>query len=367
MGLIESVFDLTYLLCVTGLGVRLLIEKDKNAKLFGFMAIILGTGDAFHLIPRIISHLSPGGFEAHRLALSYGKMITGITMTIFYLLFYFYYREITRDKDNYKKWMILGLATIRIVLILLVQNNWSAGGSCKMGIIRNIPFLIMGMLLMIFSYRKKHYDGLKHMSFLIFLSFLFYVPVVVLIDKVPAIGAFMIPKTVAYILIVVEGFKHFIKDFDSENLFNMAITYAIMGLCGGVFYREFTKYYKFTQATHLGKLHVHTLVLGMALMSLFYILTKKIDKSELKKLKKPLNIYNFGLIFTITNMMLIGIYEVVSNGVSTVSSAAMDGISGIGHIFLGVGLVYTLIMIKKLTNENDSRSEETLKRLSKTC
>lgn len=351
MGLMESLFDLTYLMLVIGMGVRLLLEKNKNAKLFGIMAVLLGAGDAFHLLPRVISHLSPGGFEAHALALSYGKMVTGITMTIFYVLYYFYYREITKDSDNKKKWIILLLAVVRIVLVLLPQNNWGSGGNYTMGIVRNIPFLIMGILLMIWSYKKKYFDGLRYMSLLIFLSFLFYVPVVLWVDKVPALGALMMPKTVAYVFIVVGGFNHFIRNFKCVNLLNMAITYGVMGLCGGVFYREFTKYYGFKDVTHLGKLHVHTLVLGMVVTILFYLLVRNLDEESLANLKKPLNIYNFGLIFTVANMMLIGIYEVVSKGTAAVNQAAMDGVSGIGHIFLGIGMIYTMVIIKKITED----------------
>lgn len=147
----------------------------------------------------------------------------------------------------------------------------------------------------------------------------------------------------------MEGFKHFIKDFNADNLFNMAITYGVMGLCGGVFYREFTKYYAYTDVTHLGKLHVHTLVLGMIGTAVFYTLVKNLDKEKLEKLKKPLNIYNTGLIFTMSNMMLIGIKEVVSEGATVVNQAAMEVVSGIGHVLLGVGLIYTLVKIKNLT------------------
>ncbi len=348
MGLIESLFDITYLMLVIGLGVRLLLIKDKNARLFGIMAVILGAGDAFHLLPRVISHLSPGGFAAHELALSYGKLVTGITMTIFYLLFYFYYREISKDRDDKKKWIIIALSAVRIVLVLLPQNSWSTGGNYNMGIIRNIPFLIMGILLMLWTSRKKDLEGLKNMSLMIFLSFLFYVPVVLFSDKIPAIGALMMPKTVAYVFIILGGFKHFIKDFGKENILDMSITYAVMGLFGGVFYREFTKYYRFEEATHLGKLHVHTLILGLVITMIVYILIKNIEDGRIYNLKKPLYIYNFGLVFTIGNMMLIGIYEVVSEGTESVNIMAMDGISGIGHVFLGVGLIYAMLVVKNL-------------------
>ncbi|MFM1538976.1 hypothetical protein [Helcococcus bovis] len=74
MKIIEPLFDISYLSIILFLGIRLLFENKKGAKLFGIMAILLGAGDAFHLIPRIISHLSSGGFEAHRADLSWGNL-----------------------------------------------------------------------------------------------------------------------------------------------------------------------------------------------------------------------------------------------------------------------------------------------------
>lgn len=123
MGLFESIFDLTYLVLVISLGLRLVLLENKEARLFGWMAVILGSGDAFHLIPRVIAHLSPLGFEGHQGALSWGKFVTGITMTIFYVLFYFYYRSRSGDTDKKKQGSILLLAGLRILLILLPENN----------------------------------------------------------------------------------------------------------------------------------------------------------------------------------------------------------------------------------------------------
>ena len=327
---------------MVALGVRLLLEKTKGAKLFGVMAIVLGLGDGFHLLPRVISHLSPGGFEAHASALSWGQFVTSITMTIFYVLYYHYYRMQSNDTDNSKKWMIYGLAALRIILVLLPQNNWgSAGGNFMFGIYRNIPFLIMGILLIVWSYKKKDVDAFKHMWLLIFLSFLFYIPVVLFSKTVPAIGALMMPKTLAYFLIVWFGFKHFVSEFRVNNLFANSITLLVMGLIGGVFYREFTKFYAFTDATHLGKIHVHTLVLGFVVSLLVYLLAK--DMNDVKALKKPYEMYLTGLVFTVVNMVVIGIYEVVREGSDVIVRAAIDGTSGIGHIILAVGIVWMFV------------------------
>ena len=158
---------------------------------------------------------------------------------------------------------------------------------------------------------------------------------------VPAIGALMMPKTVAYLLIVWMGFKYFVSDFGANNLFANSITLLVMGLIGGVFYREFTKFYQFTDATHLGKVHVHTLVLGFVVSLLIYLLAK--DMNGLKSLKKPYEIYLTGLVFTIANMVVIGIYEVVREGSDVIVRAAIDGTSGIGHIVLSVGIVWMFV------------------------
>lgn len=332
---------------MVALGVRLLLEKTKGAKLFGAMAIVLGLGDGFHLLPRVISHLSPGGFEAHAAALSWGQFVTSITMTIFYVLYYHYYRMQSNDTDNSKKWMIYGLAALRIILVLLPQNNWgSADGNYMFGIYRNIPFLIMGILLIVWSYKKKDVDAFKHMWLLIFLSFLFYIPVVLFSKKVPAIGALMMPKTLAYFLIVWFGFKHFVSEFRVNNLFANSITLLVMGLIGGMFYREFTKFYAFTDATHLCKIHVHTLVLGFVVSLLVYLLAK--DMNDVKALKKPYEMYLTGLVFTVVNMVVIGIYEVVREGTDVIIRAAIDGTSGIGHIILGVGIVWMFVKLYNL-------------------
>ncbi|MDY4129120.1 MAG: beta-carotene 15,15'-monooxygenase, partial [Peptostreptococcus porci] len=62
MGVFESIFDIAYLLIVISLGIKLLNNKKSGGRLFGIMAILLGAGDAFHLVPRIISHFTANGF-----------------------------------------------------------------------------------------------------------------------------------------------------------------------------------------------------------------------------------------------------------------------------------------------------------------
>ena len=56
------------------------------------MAALLGAGDAFHLLPRSYA-LWTTGLEANAPALGFGKFVTSITMTIFYVILYYIWRE----------------------------------------------------------------------------------------------------------------------------------------------------------------------------------------------------------------------------------------------------------------------------------
>ena len=53
--IVETLFDAVYLISVIGIGV-LMIRGSKGERqfcLFGWMAVVLGVGDSFHLVPRL--------------------------------------------------------------------------------------------------------------------------------------------------------------------------------------------------------------------------------------------------------------------------------------------------------------------------
>ena len=80
----ETAFDILYLCTVITLGVLMVRgAKTRPIRLFGWMAVILGCGDAFHLVPRAFA-LCTDGLEHHAAALGAGKFVTSITMTVFY-------------------------------------------------------------------------------------------------------------------------------------------------------------------------------------------------------------------------------------------------------------------------------------------
>lgn len=210
--IIETLFDVIYLISVVTIGILMIRNGHKNKQylLFGIMAVTLGVGDAFHLIPRAYA-LCTTGLENFTYALGIGKFITSITMTAFYVLLYYVWRE--RYHVNGKRGLTVlayGLSALRIILCLFPQNAWtSAASPLVWGIYRNLPFAALGILVIVLFYKsaKENNDhSYRFMWLTIVLSFAFYIPVVLFADTIPLIGVLMIPKTCAYVWTVLIGF-----------------------------------------------------------------------------------------------------------------------------------------------------------------
>ena len=208
----ETIFDICYLLIALVVGIFILIKsKNKLGKLMGIATLVLGFGDAFHLVPRMLDYFINYDFTSY---LGIGKLITSITMTIFYIFMYYIYK-LNYGFDNKKiEYTIWILAIIRIILCLLPQNNWiTNNGSITIGIIRNIPFVLIGLIIIILFFKNRKLDNnFKNIWLYVLLSFLFYIPVVIGASLVPALGMFMLPKTICYILIILSFRKKVIKE-----------------------------------------------------------------------------------------------------------------------------------------------------------
>lgn len=207
----ETLFDVVYLITVVTLGF-IMVNRSKGERqylLFGIMAVTLGFGDAFHLVPRAVA-LCTTGLANYIAPLGIGKLITSITMTIFYVLMYYAYRE--RYSVSGKSSLTISvwaLAIARIILCLFPQNGWtSADAPLAWGIYRNIPFTILGIIIVVLYYRASRNDkAFSWMYLSIIISFACYIPVVLFADSIPIIGMLMIPKTCAYVWSVLISFN----------------------------------------------------------------------------------------------------------------------------------------------------------------
>ena len=209
--IMETLFDAVYLVSVITIGVLMIKGSGGNGqfRLFGFMAVVLGGGDAFHLIPRAVA-LCTSGLEHYTVPLGLGKWITSVTMTVFYVLLYYAWRQRYRVKGQPGLTAaVYILAGLRVLLCMMPQNQWlSADAPLIWGIYRNIPFALLGLLVIVLFFRSAREQGdraFRWMWLTIVLSFGFYIPVVLWADAVPMIGMLMIPKTCAYVWTVLIG------------------------------------------------------------------------------------------------------------------------------------------------------------------
>ncbi len=210
--IVETLFDAVYLITVITLGIRMIrgSGNSRQFRLFGWMAVVLGAGDSFHLIPRALA-LCTTGLENYTVALGLGKCITSVTMTVFYVLLYYVWR--LRYKVSGQSGLtaaVYVLAGVRVALCMMPQNQWlSADAPLSWGIWRNIPFALLGLVVIVLFYHsaKEHGDSaFRWMWLTIVLSFGFYIPVVLWADAVPLVGMLMIPKTCAYVWTVLIGY-----------------------------------------------------------------------------------------------------------------------------------------------------------------
>lgn len=205
--IVEIVFDIGYLLFALISGVWLLVHAQGRGIviLYGVLTLTLGFGDSFHLVPRIYSQWTNTMAE-NRKALGFGKFVTSVTMTAFYVMLYYIWQlYFGLVSVTAAVWL---LAAVRIALCFFPQNGWySEESPLSWAIIRNIPFVILGgIIVALFSLTGSVGGPFRLMPAAVTMSFVFYLIVVLFADKNRKLGMFMLPKTCMYIWIICMGF-----------------------------------------------------------------------------------------------------------------------------------------------------------------
>ncbi|MET4050297.1 MULTISPECIES: hypothetical protein [unclassified Rhodococcus (in: high G+C Gram-positive bacteria)] len=225
----ESIFDIGYLVTIFTLGILILrsapaVRGDTTAQMAGWIAITLGFGDSFHLIARMWA-LNTTGIDEHFVSLGYGKLVTALTMTGFYVLVYLLIlrrwpsSHEVRTRPTHQpigpnpalSAIVYAAAIVHILLALLPQNEtFTPDPPVMWGIIRNIPFLVLGIVVIAMLWNRARRDPYYRFAWLaVVLSYGFYIPVVLWAQVNEAVGLLMIPKTLAYVWLVVMGYRAF--------------------------------------------------------------------------------------------------------------------------------------------------------------
>lgn len=213
MRIAESAFDICYLLFDLAAAVTFfsLAHGRTVFVLYGVLALVLGGGDAFHLVPRVQMHLR--GVRPNTTArLGLGTAVASVTMTVFYVLLYFIWLQLFPGVgvSPVVAPLIFATAALRIALCLMPQNQWLSGReNLRWSLYRNVPFAVTGVLVIVLFATSGNAGGLGmwRMCIAIALSFGFYLPVAFLAKRVPAVGALMLPKTVTYMWMICMGLQ----------------------------------------------------------------------------------------------------------------------------------------------------------------
>jgi hypothetical protein len=94
---------------------------------------------------------------------------------------------------------------VRLVVMVFPQNQWNSSvPPWPWSLIRNVPLMIQGLGVAYLILRDARAAGdriFQLAGYMILVSYGFYIPVVLFVQRAPMLGMLMIPKTVAYVAI----------------------------------------------------------------------------------------------------------------------------------------------------------------------
>lgn len=140
-----------------------------------------------------------------------------------------------------------------------------------------------------------------------------------------------------------------------KKLINISFIYFILAMVCGVFYREFTKFFNFTDKTTLSFTYSHLLTLGTILFLILSLFSINTDLLSHKKFKVFLRLYNISLPFMVIMMIIRGVIQVLNVNISSGVNAAISGMAGIAHILMLVSFIILFIIFKNLNVDKNNK------------
>ena len=196
-------------------------EDKKTASLIRTAFFLLALGDSGHVGFRVVAY-ALGGLEANVNLfgkainlVGLGSLSTAITVTFFYMLLVYVWKNRFEQSLNIFTYFLLGTGVLRLILMTLPGNDWgSIIPPQPMSLVRNAPLVVQGLGIMFLIFRnagQKNDKAFLWIGWMILASFVFYAPVILFVQKFPLIGMLMIPKTCAYLVIAIIAYKNLWK------------------------------------------------------------------------------------------------------------------------------------------------------------
>lgn len=128
-----------------------------------------------------------------------------------------------------------------------------------------------------------------------------------------------------------------------RTILNTAGLYMLLGVVGGMYYRELAKAHAFTGETQLSTVHTHLLALGMLFFLIVLALDKLFDLTSHRLFGWFFWTYNTGLVVTVATMTLHGTLTVLDRP----SPKLIAMVAGGGHVLLTAGLILLFVTLSK--------------------
>lgn len=225
----ELGFNLLYLAIIWWLAIKMYLklkstksEHGNIPRYFFYAFLLLAIGDTGHVGFRVLAY-ALGGLESTIPIFGFdlplvgaGGLSTAITITFFYMFLVAIWKVKFNERTYgaYFTFQLLGI--FRLILMCFPQNEWAnVVPPSEWSLYRNIPLMIVGVGLathILLSNMKLKDPFYTKLSVLIYASYLFYVPVILFVQKIPLLGMLMIPKTIAYVLMGFLVYNQFFKE-----------------------------------------------------------------------------------------------------------------------------------------------------------
>jgi hypothetical protein len=226
--LMEVIFNITYLVVVWTLVILMIARRNRVdpenralATRFTWAFALLALGDTGHVGFRVIAYLL-GGLEANPVLVGVGAFSTAFTVTIFYMLMVDIWRLRFRKPLGFFGWFLLVSGVVRLIILLFPQNAWGqVTAPYDWSLLRNSLLVIQGVgvtFLILRDAIRAHDRAFTWIGIMIVLSFTFYAPVILWVQRVPLLGMLMIPKTCAYLVVAFIAYFELFRPKKSNPL-----------------------------------------------------------------------------------------------------------------------------------------------------
>lgn len=206
----EIGFSLSYLVAIWVLVFLMLRRRGavepvnrRLTELITLMFGLLAFGDTGHVGFQVVDALSGGQTSLTGM----GRLSTAITLTFFYALMLVVWQERFKKPYGWFGYLLFGAGLARLGIMALPGNDWVAAVPPQpMSTYRNLPLVVQGLGVAYLFLRDAQATGdrlFTTIGLLILASYAFYLPVILFVQQIPALGMLMVPKTLVYVAIAI--------------------------------------------------------------------------------------------------------------------------------------------------------------------